>query len=71
MLLPLRITANRDGAYVAVRRAELNEIMDSLRRIHGNLDAAALIFENGARSFRQEASGIEAARRIIERFCRF
>ena len=54
-----------------MRRAELNEIMDSLRRIHGNLDAAALIFENGARSFRQEASGIEAARRIIERFCRF
>ena len=67
---PAVITANRDGNYIAVRRAEMNDILDSLRRIGTNLDAAAAIFENGARSFRNEASGIESARRIIERFCR-
>ena len=65
------MTANRDGNYVAIRRTELNEIKDALGRIRTNLDAVANVFQNGANAFRNEAQGIEAAQRIIERFCRF
>lgn len=68
---PAVMTANRDGNYVAIRRTELNEIKDALGGIRTNLDAVANIFQNGANAFRNEAQGIEAAHRIIERFCRF
>ena len=51
---------------MAIRRAELNEIRDALGRIRGNLEVAS-IFQNGANSFRNEAAGIEAAQRIIEK----